>query len=233
MRAAAETGVHARAEPQRLGALLTAERGASPRYRAAWADCCGAFDGCAATGIFPRHDIRKMLDYGMDMSGGAAVLAVTLCKRNSATPADAAAREIAATAELKGLRATVCDEMHYHNMALYVFRVEPRQPTARELEAALRAAPWMSRRLARDLAADDDRYASVDAVPPPLKNGELAGRSMSLRSPGGAWRDARALCRVPGHRGWHVVAYKDAEPCGKYALELIQFDEGDESIRLG
>lgn len=222
-RAAKKTGVRVRTSPLRLGAFLTSERDRR-RFRAAWADYCGVYDGCAVSAHFPRHDLRKLFEYGLDADAPAgAVMAVTLCTRNSRTPVEDAVREMVATAELAGRTATVVRTKCYGSMVLIIMRVRgapgrDARPRAMDLLRRVRA-PWLTTEAAAALAAGaEDAWASADAMPSPIVGGGAAVGTVVMR--GG--EETLVVADVRGFPRWVIVAYKEPEPCGAHALELVQ-----------
>jgi len=105
----------------RLSRYLTTVRD-DPFYRVscAWLDYCGTYDGSAATKIYPRQDLAKLWDTGLDTSG-PAVVAATFCLRNNRTTVEEIVAEQKETASLNGWRARVAETKRYGVMLFLVF----------------------------------------------------------------------------------------------------------------
>ena len=111
----------ATAHAERLGAFLTrTRRDPSHRVSCAWADYCGTYDGSRTSQIFPRQDLAKLWDTGLDRTRDAAV-ALTFCMRNNGCRASNIVDEQVATAALYGWAAVSTRVHRYGSMAFFVF----------------------------------------------------------------------------------------------------------------
>jgi hypothetical protein len=104
---------------QRLGYFLTQKYTV---YDAAWFDYCSTYDGSNTGGFYPRHDLRKMWEYGFNKESKKVHLAVTFCKRGCSTSMDGMIQEQIETAKLNGWKAKVKHVIEYGQM--YYVRFE-------------------------------------------------------------------------------------------------------------
>jgi hypothetical protein len=129
-----------RAYPMRASNLLSRDGS----YTDVWLDYCSTYDGTA--GHYPRHDLRRLWQHGLDRTVAAVTVAATFSRRNGQTPPKKVVKEQVETAKLYGWNAKPLEVVHFGNMFLVVWVAKP--VNAKRADAPTRYAGMTTRRRA-------------------------------------------------------------------------------------
>jgi hypothetical protein len=111
----------------RVGAFLTLAKAREPEmlgFTSVWMDYCGTYRGSSSSHVRPRHDMRKLWEYGLrPRDGTPRLVAVTFCTRDprGAFGADDIVREQLACAGEHGWRAEAAYVRTYGQMVYIMF----------------------------------------------------------------------------------------------------------------